>query len=121
LGGYRTGQSFLADRLRVITHLEEITGGPEFQGETHRRQRLDEQLKEARKIARARKIHIPSLPDVRDRALNDLPAAIHLQPGELRIEFFGAEDLLRHLFELSQAILNDYQRFQKAVEYPDSR
>ena len=38
------------------------------------------------------------------------------QPGELRIEFFGAEDLLRHLFELSQAMINDYARFQAAVE-----
>ena len=55
-------------------------------------------------------------PDVRDRRMKDLPAGIHLQPGELRIEFFGAEDLLRHLFELSQAMVNDFGRFQAAVE-----
>jgi hypothetical protein len=48
--------------------------------------------------------------------MRDLPAGIHLQPGELRIEFFGAEDLLRQLFELSQAMVNDYGRFQEAVE-----
>ena len=41
---------------------------------------------------------------------------IHLQPGELRIEFYGAEDLLRHLFELSQAMVNDFARFQSAIE-----
>jgi len=51
-----------------------------------------------------------------DRTVEDLPAGIHLRPGELQIEFFGIEDLLRHLFELSQAIVNDYPRFQKLVE-----
>jgi hypothetical protein len=53
---------------------------------------------------------------VRDRVLADLPAGIHLRPGELRIKFFGAEDLLRHLYELSQAMVNDFGRFQRAVE-----
>jgi hypothetical protein len=48
--------------------------------------------------------------------MKDLPAGIHLQPGELRIEFFGAGDLLRHLFELSQAMVNDFARFQSAIE-----
>jgi len=48
--------------------------------------------------------------------MKDLPAGIHLKPGELRIEFYGAEDLLRHLFELSQAMVNDFGRFQAAVE-----
>ena len=53
---------------------------------------------------------------MRDRVLADLPASIHLRPGELHIEFFGAEDLLRHLYELSQALVNDFGRFQRAVE-----
>ena len=39
--------------------------------------------------------------------LADLPAGVHLRPGELRIEFNGAEELLQRLYELSQAILND--------------
>jgi hypothetical protein len=42
-------------------------------------------------------------------------AGIHLQPGELRIEFFGAEDLLRHLFELSQVMVNGFARFQSSI------
>jgi hypothetical protein len=53
---------------------------------------------------------------VQERLIGDVPSGIHLRPGELRIEFFGAEDLLRHLFELSQAIMNDYQRFESLVE-----
>ena len=35
--------------------------------------------------------------------------------GELRIEFFGSRaDLLRHLFELSQAMVNDFGKFKDA-------
>ena len=41
---------------------------------------------------------------------------MHLRPGELRIEFNGAEELLQRLFELSQAILNDYKKFGKICE-----
>jgi len=61
-----------------------------------------------------RRIAIPAPRDA--RTVETLPAGIHLKPGELRIEFYGTEDLLRHLFELSQAILNDYKRFQGLVE-----
>jgi hypothetical protein len=32
------------------------------------------------------------------------------------LNFRRAEDLLRHLFELTQAMVNDFGRFQAAVE-----
>ena len=35
-----------------------------------------------------------------------------IRPGELRIEFSGADDLFRQLFELAQAMKNDYERFK---------
>ena len=44
--------------------------------------------------------------------MTSLPG-VHLQPGELRIEFNGTEDLLQRLYELSQAIVNDYQTFEE--------
>ena len=78
--------------------------------------RLLDDLEEARRLAPARKVRISAAQDVRDRVFANLPAGIHLTPGELKIEFFGTEDLLRHLFELSQAIANDYQAFQQIVE-----
>ena len=67
-------------------------------------------------LAPGRQVRIPVLPAVREQRLADLPAGIHFQPGELRIEFRNTEALLRRLFELSQAILNDYQRFEEAIE-----
>ena len=46
----------------------------------------------------------------------DLPAAIRLTPGELRITFSGAEDLAAKLVELSQAMSHDWSGFIRAVE-----
>ena len=54
--------------------------------------------------------------EVVDQKISDLPAGVHLQPGELRIEFNGTEDLLRRLYELSQAILNDYGKLREICE-----
>lgn len=115
-GGFQTGKTFLIGRETLLGQLEAIRDGAAFQEEHLRRVRFTEQLDRARQLAPGKKIQIAAAPDVRDRRLADLPAGIHLKPGELRIEFFGTEDLLRHLFELSQAILNDYQRFQEIVE-----
>ena len=115
-GGFRSGQTFFVDRPALIQRLEEIRDGGAFQAERARRNRLAQDLERTRQLAPGRKVRIAAAEDVRDRRLADLPAGIHLKPGELRIEFFGTEDLLRHLFELSQAILNDYKRFQEIVE-----
>ena len=52
----------------------------------------------------------------RRRRFGDLPAAIHLTPGELRIAFTDAPDLAAKLVELSQAIAHDWTGFMRAVE-----
>ena len=115
-GGFQAGKTFLIDRLQLIDRLEDISGGVDFAVERDRRAQLADELERTRRLAPARKVRIDTAADVRERVLKDLPAGIHLRPGELRIEFFGTEDLLRHLFELSQAMVNDYARFQAAVE-----
>lgn len=48
--------------------------------------------------------------------MRDLSGDIALKPGELRIEFYRAEDLAAKLFELSQAMANDWQAFTRAAE-----
>lgn len=115
-GGFQTGRTFLIDRLQLIAQLERIARGEDFAIERDRRARLSDELEKTRRLAPGRKVRIDTAADVRDRLLADLPAGIHLKPGELRIEFFGAEDLLRHLYELAQAITNDYDLFQARVE-----
>ncbi len=115
-GGFQAGRTFLIDRIRLLEKLELLAGGEDVTAERERRARLAGELEKTRRLQPGREIRIDTSADARNRVLRDLPAGIHLRPGELRIEFFGAEDLLRHLFELSQAITNDYARFQAAVE-----
>ena len=115
-GGYLVGKTFLIDRLKLIGELEAIASGEEFIFETRRKERLVDELDRSRKLIAGRKVVIATADDTHDRMVKDLPAGIQLRPGELRIEFFGTEDLLRHLFELSQAILNDYKKFEEVCE-----
>jgi hypothetical protein len=57
-------------------------------------------------------------PETTSLKMADLPEGVHLIAGELRVEFHGSEDLLQHLFEISQAILNDYKTFEEICEGP---
>lgn len=61
-------------------------------------------------------MRIPAAADVEERRVRDLSGDIALKPGELRIEFFGVEDLAAKLFALSQAMANDWRAFSEAVE-----
>ena len=115
-GGFQAGKTFLIDRPQLIAELERVDSGDEATEERLRRGRLAEDLDRARRLAPGRKVRIEAAPDIRHRVLGDLPAGIHLAPGRLSIDFFGAEDLLRHLFELSQAMANDFASFEAAVE-----
>ena len=115
-GGFQAGRTFLIDRLELISALEKVAAGDQAIEERERHRRLADSLDRARLLAPGRKVRIEAAPNVRHRVLEELPAGIRLAPGRLTIDFFGAEDLLRHLFELSQAMANDFASFQAAVE-----
>ena len=83
-----------------------------------RRRGVAEELNRTRREIAARRVQIPTAPDVTRRRFGDLPAAIRLTPGELQIAFSGAEDLAAKLVELSQAMANDWSAFLRAVEEP---
>ncbi|HEX4138342.1 MAG TPA: hypothetical protein VHY84_27275 [Bryobacteraceae bacterium] len=88
--------------------------------EEQRKERLMADLEKARREAPARKVRIPAAHGVAYRTVETLPPAIHLRPGELlRIVFFGAQDLAAQLYELSQAMGNDWAAFEAAVEEPE--
>jgi hypothetical protein len=115
-GGFQSGKAFLIDRLQLVEQLERISRGEEVSFERDRRTRLVGQLTEARPMASGRHVRIHTSADVRDRVLKDLPAGIHLEPGELRIEFEGVEELLQRLYALGQVMANDYEGFMESVE-----
>ncbi len=108
VGGWQAGRTFLIERLKLVEWLEGQARGEDFAIEERRRSRLHASLAEARRTFSARQIRIESgsLPSA-----EGLPDGIELRRGELRIEFAGAEDLLKKLFELSQAIASDYDEF----------
>jgi len=115
-GGYQAGKTFLISRPALIRQLKSVAVSNAYLIETARRERLSAELDRTRRLSFARTVLIDAAPDRRERLLKDLPAGIHLKPGELHIEFSDAEDLLRRLYELSQAMVSDFARFRDAVE-----
>lgn len=120
--GYQTGKTFLVDRNQLIQQLQAIQDGESFSKEMKRRERVLHQLEEAWRLQKARAVKIP----VSRNAPNDiqgLPEGVNLHEGQLVVEFVDAEDLLRKMYELSQAAARDYYAFEKAVSgsIPNSR
>ena len=116
LPSYRAGKSLLIGRLELISCLETLRQDATAAFELRRRERLDAQLQSLRRELAARRVRIAAPPEVRSRLLGDLPATIQLAPGRLEIRFQHVEDLLRQLFELSQAMANDLDRFRTVVD-----
>jgi hypothetical protein len=116
IGARRLGGAYVVGREDLRRWLEAMEKVPEVEWEIRRAARVEESIEEARKYLTARRLAIHA-----DRAsprsgIAGLPRTISFKPGELRIEFHGTEDLLRQLFELSQAVMNDYAKFQELAE-----
>ncbi len=116
--GIQLGNAWVVERIRLIGALEKIQQGEEFQWERHRRQRVAEVYEQAKREHPARQVAIPVARESRERALSSLPRDIQLAPGELRIQFTGFEDLLTKLFELGQAVENDFEAVRQFLEQP---
>ena len=114
-GGYQAGRTFLIDRRVLVQALASIDD-VDRECELSRRTKLVTELEKTRALFPARDVRIFVPAEARNNKMSDLPPGVHLRAGELRIEFHGTEDLLRHLFELSQAIVNDYGRFEAVCE-----
>jgi hypothetical protein len=102
-GGYQAGRTFLIAREDLLRQLEAIRDGDNYQWESRRRERLDHALQ--------KRIVIQVTPVVKDRKLLNLPSGVELERRRLEIRFESTEELLRQLFEFSQAISDDYESF----------
>jgi hypothetical protein len=114
----QVGNAVAVNRAALIERLETTAADDRFQWEIGRRARVVEALETVRKHAAARRVQFPVPPDVRDCVFTSLPAGIDLRPGELRVRFAGAEDLAAKLFELSQAMANDWPTIEKVLNGP---
>jgi hypothetical protein len=113
---YMLGNSMVIERQALLARLEELGRRDTSAQEQRRRARVAEALEQARSELAGRKVRIPVARDVVRRQFSGLPPEIRFEGDELHIRFHGAEDLLGRLYELSQAILDDYQRFKTLVE-----
>jgi hypothetical protein len=113
--GYHVGKAFVVGQQAVVGWLKDVSASPDAYWAEVARERLEISIEEARALRDRHRKFIVS-PDARERRLEGLPATIQLKPSELRIEFFGAEDLFRQLYELGQAMGNDYERFRALAE-----
>jgi len=116
LGGYQTGQALLIDRTVLLRQLEALEAGAEFALEHGRQRRLQDSLEKIRRQRAAAAVRLPVEAGVGERSVADLPAGICLEPGSLRVDFIGAEDLLAKLYRLARAAGNDFEDFKLRVE-----
>jgi hypothetical protein len=118
LPGLQVGNAFAVERLALAARLEETAASDIFQWETNRRARVVEDLDRTRRQLSARRVVISAGPEVREREVASLGRGIELRLGELHIRFNGAEDLAAKLFELSQAMANDWEAFVERAGDP---
>jgi hypothetical protein len=115
-GGYQAGRTFLVDKVDLQYHLESLAATDHFQREQRRRIKLGEELDRVRTELSARKVEIAAPQSAWSQRLASLPSNVRLLPGRLEVDFQSAEQLLASLFELAQAISNDFEEFQRVVE-----
>ncbi len=113
LPGLQVGNAFAVDRLALLKRMEETGAGDRCQWERSRRTRVIEELDRSRRHLAARYVVVPA---AREREVSGLGEGIDLTPGELRVRFDGAADLAAKLFELSQAMANDWDAFVEKAE-----
>ena len=115
IGGLgRIGTSQSVDRRHLLLFLHKVQIDPRYGAEAARLERVEKKLEAERRDLSARRHIIPVERHI-DVAIDGLPGVL-LQHGQLTIDFWGTEDLLRKLYELSQAIVQDWNRFEKLAE-----
>jgi hypothetical protein len=115
LGGYQIGKAFVVDRARVEAWLQNLGAPASLSWERKRRKRVGEAIARAQSDLAARQVPIRVPRETAFQTIAGLSSEISLRPGELRIEFRDAEDLLSKLFELAKAIGNDFEGFNRRI------
>ena len=108
-------------RTRPILPVKSAITQRQFQRESRRKERLDHTVDQLRRQHTAARVRISVQPDVFNQKLANLSSGVILEAGHLHIAFASTEDLLRKLFELSQAASNDFDRFRAAAEPAERR
>ena len=115
LEGYQVGKAFVVDRAKLVRWLRSARLGEQVWNEQVRRSRVEESIEQVQWERESRKTRALIPRETLHLKLDAIPPTVTLRPGELSIEFYGADDF-RQLFELAQVINNDYERFRALVD-----
>lgn len=114
----QVGNAAAVERPALIQKLERAAETQVFGREKVRRERVEGELAELRRQARARRVELPARA-VREGSAMSLSSAIRLAPGELIVRFDSPKDLAAKLFELSQAMIQDWEAFERLCSQYD--
>lgn len=113
---FQVGKEFVVRRETLLRWLRCAEIGEKVWYEEVRRQRVEESIEAIQWEREARKTRIVVAAKTVELKLAGIPPTVSLKPGEMRIKFFGAEDLFRQLFEVAQVMRNDYEKFKTLVD-----
>ena len=114
-GGYQAGRTFLIGREQLLEQLEHVSVGDDCQREVARREQVSAAIEKIQRTHRSEAVRIAVTPDVFATSMRTLAPDVQLRPGKLEIEFAGAEDLLRKLFGLAQAVAHENGHFARVA------
>jgi hypothetical protein len=113
MGGHLVGGALMVEREQALRWIETRSADPSVRSELHRVARLESSLDAARRQWQGRRVIVQTPAPAPDAGFDGLPGSIDLRPGQLHITFSNAQELLERLVHLSQAILNDFTRFER--------
>jgi hypothetical protein len=111
-GGAVHGKTHLIYKEELVRWLEQVQSSEDYGRELRRKQKLATLLARAKQELKRGRVEVPVNPRIRLTTFETLSDGVHLRPGQLQIDFASQEDLLQKLVELSQAIMNDWERFR---------
>jgi hypothetical protein len=121
----RRGKRVIVERAALLAHLRRLAAGDATFYEQRRRERLWQQVAQARRqwIEAPRVLLEPSPHMVRAVYQNDfdgLPEGVNVAPGRITVTFGNAEEALEKLLALALAIGQNRESFEERVALADS-
>ena len=113
---HQVGANGVADRERLIKHLQQLAAGEAAVYEQRRRQKLADTLATLHKRAvESPQVLVEAPVAVVNATLQGRPVGVTLRKGEVCVRFDEPQQALERLLALAMAIGNDYEGFTKAT------
>ena len=110
--GAVTGNQRTLPRTKLLQELRKHRGRAAFRVEEERRQRLVDELRQARLTGIRVKLPVESL----GAKLASLPEGVTVERDRIEVRFDGAKNAVEQLYALAHALVNDYERFEALVD-----